>query len=297
MDKLSIQNLVRGYSIETTVHGAESVDKFSDVVSAGTRIYIVQAHGANLHDAAALARRLRTEGMEPVPHIIARSLDSLARLDDLLSRLAGDAGVRQVLVVAGDIASPAGQISSTLQILDSGLLEKHHIKTVGVAGHPEGHPTVSDGALRDALRRKNAYSRKTGASVYIVTQFTFDAEPIVAWERSHGDDISQLPITVGLPGLASAKTLLKFALDCGIGPSVKAFSKRAGKLTKLLAVSTPDNIIVDLARYKDRTPQTRITGLHFFPFGGFDRTAEWANNIVAGNFELADDGLNVARRL
>jgi methylenetetrahydrofolate reductase (NADPH) len=144
--------------------------------------------------------------------------------------------------------------------------------------------------LRDSLRHKNAYARKTGAKVYIVTQFTFAAEPIIAWENSHGADIGQLPITVGLPGLASAKTLLKYAIACGIGASLQAFSKRAGKLTRLLTVSAPDDTIVALARYRDRSPQSRIQQIHFFPFGGFKRTADWANNIMAGNFDITDDG-------
>src|SRR5262249_44180308 len=159
-------------------------------------------------------------------------------------------------------------------ILDSGVLEKYRIRTIGVAGHPEGHPSIGDSILREALRRKNEYARKTGAKVYVVTQFVFAHEPIVKWEESYAEDIGELPVVVGLPGLASARTLLKFAVDCGVGASLQAFTKRAGRLTRLLTVSTPDHIIVGLARYRTRQPQTRIAGVHFFPFGGFKRTAE-----------------------
>jgi methylenetetrahydrofolate reductase (NADPH) len=294
MNKLSIQNLVRGYSIETTTREAERIDRFTDIVPARTLIYIPHVPNANLQDTVALAARLRKEGVEPVPHIVARRMDNLSMLEDFLRRLT-DAGVKQVLVVAGDNAVPVGQLESGLQILDSGLLEKYQIKSIGVAGHPEGHREVGNAVLRDALRRKNEYARKTGSQVYVVTQFTFAAEPIVAWETSHGADIGQLSVTVGLPGLASTKTLLRFAMDCGVGASLQAFTKRAASLTKLLTVSTPDDIIVGLARHKDSTPQTRITGVHFFPFGGFKRTAEWANSIAAGTFEVTqDDGLRVA---
>jgi methylenetetrahydrofolate reductase (NADPH) len=236
--------------------------------------------------------------MEPVPHIVARRIESLSILDDFLQRLAAEAGVKQVLIVAGDTKAPVGQIDSSLQILDSGILEKHQIRTIGVAGHPEGHRDLDDAVLRDALRRKNAYARKTGSNVYIVTQFTFAAEPIIAWENSYGADIGQLPVTVGLPGLASARTLLKYGMACGIGASLQAFSKRAAKLTRLLTVSAPDATIVGLARYIDHTPQTRIRQIHFFPFGGFERTADWANNIIAGNFDITDDkALNVESQL
>jgi methylenetetrahydrofolate reductase (NADPH) len=294
MNKAGIQNLVRNYSIETTVRDAVRVERFTDSVLPGTRLYIAHIPGTNFQDTVALAARLRKEGLEPVPHVVARRIEKLSMLDEFLARLSGDAGVVQALVVAGDNAPPAGELDSGLRILDSGLLEKYRIRTIGVAGHPEGHREVADSVLRDALRRKNAYARVTGANVYIVTQFAFAAEPIVAWEASHGSDIGQLPITVGIPGLASARTLLKYATDCGVGASLQAFSKRAASLTRLLTVSTPDTMVVGLARHRERTPQTHLNSVHFFPFGGFKRTAEWANKLVAGEFEITDDdGLQV----
>jgi methylenetetrahydrofolate reductase (NADPH) len=290
MDKSAIQNLVKDYSIETTARDSARVPKFTDMVPAGTRVYIVHVPGTNLADTVALAARLRKEGLEPVPHIVARHIETFAKLDDFLRRLHSDAGVSQVLVVAGDKAPPVGEIESSLQILASGVLEKHAIRTIGVAGHAEGHPTVPDAVLRDALRQKNDYARTTQANVYLLTQFIFAAKPVIDWERSHGADIGQLPITVGLPGLASIGTLLKYARDCGVGNSIQALSKRAASLARLLTVSAPDDIIVELARYRNSNPETHITGVHFFPFGGFKRTADWANSIVSGNFDVTSDG-------
>jgi len=293
MDKLAIQGLVRGYSIETTVREANRVSRFSDLVPQSTRVYVVHVPGTDFKETARLAARLRKQGVEPVPHIVARYFENLPELDDVLARLSSDAGVRQVLIVAGDKPIHAGVVESSLRVLDSGLLEKYGIRTIGVAGHPEGHPDLEEPVLRDALRRKNAYARSTGATVYIVTQFVFAAEPVIGWEQDFADDIDALPVTVGLPGLASIRTLLKYAKDCGIGPSVQALTKRAGKFTKLLTVSAPDDIIIALARYKARNPQSRISNVHFFPFGGFERTADWANDIVDGRFEVTADGLQV----
>src|SRR4030095_10371487 len=201
MNKSSLQSLVKNYSIETTIPQAERIERFSDAVPAGTCLYIAHIPGTNFADTVALSARLRREGMEPVPHVVGRRISNLDALEDFLKRLSGDAGVKQVLCVAGDNATPEGQITSALQVIESGLLEKHGIRTVGVAGHPEGHREVADPVLRDALRRKNVYAEKTGAAVYIVTQFTFSADPVIAWERSHGADIGRLPVTVGLPGL------------------------------------------------------------------------------------------------
>jgi len=290
MSKTAVQNLVKNYSIETTIPQAERIERFAQFVSPGTQVYIAHIPGTQLPDTVQLASRLGREGMEPVPHVVAQNIASLSVLEDFLARLSGEAGVRQVLIVAGDSAAPAGQLVSSLQVLESGLLQKYRIRSIGVAGHPEGHPAVSDAILRDALKKKNAYALATGADVYVVTQFVFSADPIIAWERSHGADVGRLPVMVGLPGLASAKTLLKYAMDCGIGASVQAFAKRYASLTKLLTISTPDHAIVALARYREATPQSHLQGLHFFTFGGFSKTSEWANKIVSGRFELTEDG-------
>ena len=289
MNKSSVQDLIRNYSIETTVPQAGRVERFGDILPAGTSLYIAHIPGTDFKDTVALAGRLRKEGMEPVPHVVGRRIVSIEALDDFLGRLAGE-GVRQVLVVAGDNSTPEGQLTSGLQILESGCLEKHGIKKLGVAGHPEGHRDVTDPVLRDALRRKNAYADKTGANVYVVTQFTFSADPIIAWEASHGADIGKLRVTVGLPGLATAKTLLKYAMDCGVGASLAAFSKRYASLTKLLTVSAPDDIAVSLAGHRERNPQSHVSGVHFFPFGGLKKTADWANKVVAGEFDFNDEG-------
>src|SRR6188508_2250461 len=154
MNKSAIQNFVRNYSIETTVPQALKVEKFADLVPLDTRLYIAHIPGTDFKDTVALAARLRREGMEPVPHVVGRRIANLEALEDFLKRLSGDAGVKQVLCVAGDNATPEGQITSALQVIESGLLEKHGIRTVGVAGHPEGHREVADPVLRDALRRK-----------------------------------------------------------------------------------------------------------------------------------------------
>ena len=289
MDKCQIQDLARTYSIETTVREAARVERFPDVVPKGTWIYIPHIPGTEIKETVELAARLRREGMEPVPHIVGRRFKSLEVLDHFLRQLAEQAGIQQVLAVAGDIPAPAGQIDSTLQILSSGLFEKHGIKRVGVAGHPEGHKQVRDSVLRAALREKNEYARKTGVYVYVLTQFIFTADPVMEWE-AQTPEIGELPYTVGIPGLASPASLLKFALDCGVGTSLEAFAKRAGKFAQLLTVATPDELLVRLVYYKEKNPATHLTGVHFFPFGGFKRTAAWINKVVEGQFELNPEG-------
>jgi methylenetetrahydrofolate reductase (NADPH) len=108
MNKSFIQRFVKDYSIETTVPQAERVQRFSDIVPPRTLLYIAHIPGTNFDDTVRLAGRLRKEGMEPVPHIVARRIESLSVADDFLARLSGEAGIVQVLIVAGDTAKPAG---------------------------------------------------------------------------------------------------------------------------------------------------------------------------------------------
>ena len=126
--------------------------------------------------------------------------------------------------------------------------------------------------------------------MYIVTQFVFSADPVIAWETSQRDDIGRLPVTAGLPGLANARTLLKYAMECGVGASLQAFSKRYASFTKLLTVSAPDETHRRPGAAQRQAPQTSVSGIHFFTFGGFEKTAAWANTIAEGNFEVTDAG-------
>jgi methylenetetrahydrofolate reductase (NADPH) len=293
MDKQSVRSLATGYSIETTVREGSRIEKYQDLVPKGTSMYIPHVPGVAREDTVALAARLKKEDMDPVPHIVARRTESAAILDDFLTRLVTEAGVTRVLCVAGDIDKPEGEFESALQILERGFIDKHGIKKIGVAGHPEGHKQISEDALKDAVIRKNAYAQKTGADVRLVTQFSFIAEPVIAWDKAI-TPINKLPIYIGLPGLAKVSTLLKYALDCGVGPSLAAFSKHATQLSKLLTVSAPDEQLVALAKYRSENPQTLISGLHFFPFGGLKRTSDWLKKLADGQFEFtADGGLNV----
>ncbi len=290
MDKQFVKDLIDGYSIETTVKESGRIERYADLVPPGTQLYIPHVPGTLPEETVALASRLRREGMEPVPHIVARRVESAAKLDELLKALVQEAGVRQVLCVAGDIPKAVGEFDSSLQILEGGFFERHGIRKIGVAGHPEGHKDVPDDVLRDAIARKNEYARRTGADLYIVTQFSFVAAPIIAWEATYGPPLNQLRYFAGLPGLATMKTLLKYALDCGVGPSLQAVSRHATNLAKLLTVATPDELLVDLARYRHQNVQSRLKGVHFFPFGGLKRTADWLAKIANGEFEVATDG-------
>jgi methylenetetrahydrofolate reductase (NADPH) len=194
-------------------------------------------------------------------------------LADFLARLSGDAGVDQVLAIGGDCDRPAGPFDSSLQVLETDLLQKYRITRVGLAGYPEGNPRISTPVLEAALNTKIAHARKSGLQPYVVTQFCFEAAPILDWVRTIRARGIDVPVRVGLAGPASVTTLMKFALRCGVGNSVRALSLRGAAIARMLSESGPERVIAGLA---PSAPELGIEGLHFFTFGGFARTAAWA---------------------
>jgi methylenetetrahydrofolate reductase (NADH) len=274
------------FSIETTPKEGARIASFADHLDRGRRVYIAHIAGTPYTDLIAFAARLSREGFEPVMHLTARDMPSKAALGDTLERYVGESGAERILLIAGDMPSPAGEFADTISILRTGLLEKNGIKSIGLAGHPEGSKTISDARIAEALKAKNAYAKESSAKLHLVTQFGFEPQPFIDWEKRIREEGNELPIHIGMPGLASFPTLLRFAVECGVGASVRALRTRAGSLTKLATVAQPDDLALGIARYWRETPDTLIEGPHFFPFGGLKKTAEWLKAIAARKIEL-----------
>jgi methylenetetrahydrofolate reductase (NADH) len=278
------------FTIETTPKESARISSYADHLSRGRQVYIAHIAGTPYNELIQLAARLRREGFEPVMHMTARDMPDKATLSDVLGRYTGEAGGTHVLLIAGDMPSPTGDYADTITILRTGLLEKHGITRIGLAGHPEGNKQIGDARLREALAAKNAYARDSSSEFHLVTQFGFEAEPFIAWERRIREEgLNALKIDIGMPGLASFPTLLRFAVECGAGPSIRALRSRAGNLAKLATVAQPDDLLLGIARSVTMTPQSLISAPHLFPFGGLKKTAEWINAILARRVELNAD--------
>lgn len=289
--KLRIRELVAGFSIEVTPATAGKHAALAGLLPAATRVYVAFVPGDDHRSVAAVAARIRAEGLIPVPHFPARSIVDRAQLDDYLRRVTGDAGVDEVLVIGGGIDRPRGAFSGTRALLESGLFEARGIRTICLAGHPEGQREPAAPAAAMTLQEKLAYARQTTAGARLITQFMFEAEPLLAWERMIRTQGCHLPIHVGVPGPATMRSLLNYARLCGVGNSMRVLTCQSGNLFKLASLAYPDGLITALARQRAEDPQCRIERLHFYPFGGLARTARWIEAIRAGAFTLHDDGL------
>ncbi|MDV4144282.1 methylenetetrahydrofolate reductase [Shimia sp. FJ5] len=271
---------LEGYSIEVMPRTAAKVENFRDLLPEGTRVYIAHIEGTPIEEMVATAKRLADEGYPVMPHFPARIIKDKATLENWIAMYQGEAGVKQALLLAGGVDTPHGDFDSSMQLLETGAFDKAGFTNLHVAGHPEGNKDIDpDGSMAnvmDALRWKQKFSETTDAKMALATQFAFDAKPIIAWADSLKDAGIDLPIHIGIAGPAKLQTLIKFAIACGVGPSLKVLQKRAMDVSKLLLPYEPTDVIAELAAHKAANPDFNIEKVHFFPLGGIKTNATWA---------------------
>ncbi|GAB4511879.1 MAG: methylenetetrahydrofolate reductase [Roseibium sp.] len=276
----SVCDIVAGYSIEVLPRTAAKIDDFRSLLPTGTRVYIANVEGTDFDDMIRTARRLRGDGFDVMPHLPARLIRNKAEFETMLARYRDEANVSEALLIGGGVARPAGDYDNTMQLLETGLFDSYGFRRLHIAGHPEGNPDIDrDGTSRrvdEALLWKQSFSERTDADMAIVTQFFFDAEPVLRWSDRLRDMGVTLPIHAGIAGPAKLQTLIKYAVACGVGPSVKVLKRRALDLSKLLLPYDPTDVLTDLARKLEDKAESPIAQVHFFPLGGIKSCVEWA---------------------
>jgi methylenetetrahydrofolate reductase (NADPH) len=286
----TLTGLTSEFSVEVTPrelrHGAAALD----VLPPRTRVYITFLANTPFAETVSAAGAVIERGLCPVPHLAARAVANHAELDTMIGQLS-DVGVSEILVIGGSLSAPAGEFTESMQILRAPSLHIRGIQRIGVAGHPEGNKDITEHELARALAEKNEIAAERGLEMYLLTQFCFAAEPIIAWEHRIRAAGNTLPVYIGLPGLSTPVKLLKYGLSCGIGPSLKVLRKQAGGVLKLATkpVYYPDQTLLGLARAVRDDAESLIHGVHFFPFGALTATAAWASGINAGKFHIGDD--------
>ncbi len=283
--------LVSGASLEMSPRERDAIPEAADFLAPGTEVFVSSPPAVSHHDIVGAAVALRRHGFEPVPHVAARTLVGFTQLNDLLARAAGEAGVRRALVIGGDLDPPAGPFHAGLDLLALGLFEKHGFTRIGLAAYPEGHPRIAQSTLDHAFAAKLALVRQARIDVHAVTQFVFDAAPVLDWLRALRAHEPSLPVRVGLAGPAGIATLARYAVRCGIGHSIGALARHGTSIARLVTESGPEPVVRQLA-----AAQAGLSGIHLFSFGGFPRTARWLRAVTEGDFRVTDDtpGFRVA---
>lgn len=244
----------------------------------GSQVYVPALPSSSRSVVAATCESIRAGGFEAVPHLAARAMKNRAMLAEWLQQMS-DAGARSLLLVAGDRARSAGPFPDTLAVLDSGLVERFGFRRIGVAGHPEGHSHAAFAELLDSLWVKAAWAHENNCSMWIVTQFAFAAEPVVEWLAHIRSYEIGLPVRIGVPGPADVRTLLRFAIQCGIGPSARMLTHRPGDVFRLLGQWSPEPLLEALGRELSEYDEAQTDGVHVFPFGGLERSIEFFRSL------------------
>ena len=214
-------------------------------------VYITMLPGDDYRQVAQKAKELVQFGYNPIPHFPARSIKDLPQLKEYVS-MCKDFGVKQALVIGGS-AEPLGNYHCSLQILETGLFKGMKI---GIAGHPDGSPDISDSELEKAMRDKLPFAD------YIVTQWLLDTKSIAKFISKQ-----TLPVHVGITGPLKISSLLKFASIVGAKNSLNFLKSNATKAVDLLRPKDPNDLINSL--------KTSTKNFHIYTFGGLKETNKW----------------------
>lgn len=262
-------------SIEVTAKQVIESGDLADLFPGGARVYVPDLGTSDAETPVRACRRLRDLGYEPVPHIAARRLTSRIALENRIAALTQEAGVSDVLIIGGGLSQPAGSFASSLDVLETGLLDRYGITKIGIAGHPEGSPDFPDAVAIEVLRLKQDFGERTGAEARIVTQFGFNPHRAIGWAETLGRLGIHLPVHLGIAGPARLTTLLKYAAICGVGNSINFLKKQARSLTALASHQSPETVLGPIEDHWRSNPDSAIRQIHVFAFGGIRNAAEW----------------------
>lgn len=267
--------IMNGWSIEATLPKPDEIAALAGLLAPGAELFLSTLPHVSLDQQIETARAVCDHGLVPVLHIAVRYFASRTELVGYLTRANREAQIDRFLVIAGDLDRPRGAFDSALSLIVSGLLADYGARRIGVAGYPEGHPKIAAAVLERALDDKLRAIRAAGLDAQIVTQFSFDPSAIGAWIANVRSRWPDVPIRVGLAGPASARTLLKFALRCGVVTPRQGFGRKLATANRLLRTESPQAIIEALAARPDLQRSGGGVATHFFSFGGMKRTVEW----------------------
>ena len=108
---------------------------------------------------------------------------------------------------------------------------------------------------------------------------------MVAWLQHFQSEFA-VPVRIGLAGPATPATLLKFALRCGVGNSVRTLQSQTARFTRLLVETAPNDIVEGLIAAVSEQRLRALPGFHVFPFGGLRATARWIKSRDADDMAV-----------
>jgi methylenetetrahydrofolate reductase (NADPH) len=265
------------YSLEVTPRDAKAFAAVARSLPAEAEVFVADLPDQDPEILIEACGRYRRAGFRPVPHLVARNIRDTARLQHLLGELRQQAQIERVLVLGGDRSDPAGQFRDALDLLETGLLPEHGVRKIALACFPEGHPRIPADRLQRALEAKLAAAADSGLDVTLVSQFLFEARPLLDYTRRLRAQGVVAPLRAGIAGPADAETLLRFGNELGVGASMEVMQERAEQTEARNAEESPQALTAAITEARLAEPSLRIEGFHLFAFGSTARTIAWAD--------------------
>jgi len=292
MIKEKIISLIDGFTIELNPKVRHKINSIP--LEKKNNVYITYLPDASENDILETIEFVSKNNLTPITHLPARTMKNLDHVRQFLSQVRERTDSKKILVIGGG-GNQLGQITSSLEILNSGLLEENDFNEIGIAGHPEGSPDISQETIDNFLNDKFELTKTKGLNLELVTQFFFDAAPFINWCEELTKKKITIPVRVGFPGPASFKTLLNFGLMSGVGNSINFLKKNSSKVSDLLTKTSNDEMLISLAEFANKN--SPLKSFHCFPFGGFEKTCLWLNELQNGEFTIENQQLKLHKKI
>jgi len=223
-----------------------------------------------IHLAVALAKL----GYHAVPHLSARLIRDKVELGQILDALKA-AGITEVFVVAGDAREPAGPFPDALSLL-AALPPDHNLTEIGVTGYPESHPFIHDDMTIQAMWDKRRLA------TYIVSNMSFDPEGVKRWVERVRNRGVELPIYIGMAGVADPARLLRLSTKIGVADSARFLRGHPSWVARMFRPGGYEPARFAGALLPDiALPERRIAGLHIYTFNEIEPTERWRREMLA----------------
>ncbi len=292
MNKENIISLIDGFTIELNPKVRHKIKSIP--LDKQNNVYITYLPDALENDILETVEFVSKNNLIPITHLPARTMRDIEHVDDFLSKVRDRTDSDKILVIGGG-GDQLGKLTSSYEILQSGVLSQHGFKKIGIAGHPEGSPDISEETVNKFLDKKFELTQSKNLDLELVTQFFFDAEPFIQWCKTLIEKRITLPVRVGFPGPASFKTLLNFGVMSGVGNSINFLKKNSSKVTDLLTKTSNDLMLSQLADYSQE--ESPLKKFHCFPFGGFEKTCYWLNDVQNGEFTIENNKIKLHKKI
>ena len=222
-----------------------------------------------------LAERLARQGYAVVPHLSARLIRDSSHLREILLAV-NEMGARDVFVIAGDAREPGGEFPDSVSLLDAMMRIDHNLRDIGVSGYPESHSFIDDDMTIQAMWDKRRIA------TYMVSNLCFDPRTVKKWVGRVRRRRVELPIHIGMAGVADPAKLLRISTRIGVVDSARFLQGHSNWFLRMLKPGgySPERfvnaLLPDLA-----APDRKVAGLHLFTFNEIGPTERWRQDMLA----------------